>query len=102
MELDLFDILSKKEEGTRLYSPICGDLLLHNVSLNGVFCKQPGVKTEKNFVFMSDGHLKNYGEWADRGECLLFPNKEMRDWEKYCWKRGDVVINVWWWYYSHL
>lgn len=94
MELDLFDILSKKEEGTRLYSPICGDLLLHNVSLNGVFCKQPGVKTEKNFVFMSDGHLKNYGEWADRGECLLFPNKEMRDWEKYCWKRGDVVINV--------
>lgn len=94
MELDLFDILSEKEEGTRLYSPICGDLLLHNVSLNGVFCKQPGVKTEKNFVFMSDGHLKNYGEWADRGECLLFPNKEMRDWEKYCWKRGDVVINV--------
>lgn len=65
MELDLFDILSEKEEGTRLYSPICGDLLLHNVSLNGVFCKQPGVKTEKNFVFMSDGHLKNYGEWVD-------------------------------------
>lgn len=93
MELDLFDILSEKEEGTRLYSPICGDLLLHNVSLNGVFCKQPGVKTEKNFVFMSDGHLKNYGEWADRGECLLFPNKEMRDWEKYCWKRGDVLVN---------
>ena len=92
MELDLFDILSEKEEGTRLYSPICGDLLLHNVSLNGVFCKQPGVKTEKNFVFMSDGHLKNYGEWADRGECLLFPNKEMRDWEKFAWKKGDVLM----------
>lgn len=27
------------------------------------------------------------------GECLLFPSKEMRDWRKFAWKKGDVLIS---------
>lgn len=31
------------------------------------------------------------GKYIDDGECLLFPSKNMRDWEKFAWKRGDVL-----------
>lgn len=92
MKLDLYEILGEKKEGTKLYSPICGELLLTDVTPNGVFCKQPKME-EHNFVFMDDGHLKNYGRWNDHGECLLFPSSGMRDWKKFCWKRGDVVTD---------
>lgn len=27
----------------------------------------------------------------DDGECVIFPSKEMRDWEKFAWKKGDVL-----------
>lgn len=29
----------------------------------------------------------------DSGECIIFPSKEMRDWEKFSWKKGDVLTN---------
>ena len=93
MELDLYKILGEKEEGTKLYSPVCGELLLNEVTPNGIFCGQSyGMKYEQNLVFMSDGHLKNYGYWIDHGECLIFPSASMRDWSKF-FKRGDVVYN---------
>lgn len=94
MELDLYEILCDKPKGTRLYSPLCGGLLLKEVTPNGVFCGQSDrMEDEYNIVFMSDGHLKNYGKWSDYGECMLFPSSCMRDWEKFCWKRGDVVTD---------
>ena len=27
------------------------------------------------------------------GECILFPSKSMRDWSKFAWKKGDVLIS---------
>jgi len=93
MELNLYKILGEKEEGTKLYSPVCGELLLNEVTPNGIFCGQSdGMKYEQNLVFMSDGHLKNYGYWIDHGECLIFPSASMRDWSKF-FKRGDVVYS---------
>lgn len=29
----------------------------------------------------------------DGGECIIFPSKEMRDWTKFSWKKGDVLAN---------
>lgn len=26
------------------------------------------------------------------GECLLFPSRHMRDWRKFAWKKGDVLV----------
>ena len=95
MELDLYEVLGSKPKGTRVYSPLCGELLLKEVTPNGVFCGQPDrMEDEYNLVFMSDGHLKNYGKWNDYGECMLFPSSGMRDWYKFCWKRGDVVTDI--------
>ena len=30
----------------------------------------------------------------DGGECIIFPSKEMRDWKKFSWKKGDVLVGV--------
>lgn len=91
MELDLSSILKDCRKGTRLYSPICGELCLSEVSPNGIFCKQRNTAEDsKNLVFMDDGHFKNYGDWEDFGECMLFPSKQQRDWSKF-FKYGDVL-----------
>lgn len=29
----------------------------------------------------------------DDGECVVFPSKEMRDWRKFAWKKGDVLVS---------
>lgn len=36
--------------------------------------------------------IKN-GKLYDDGECVVFPSKEMRDWRKFSWKKGDVLVN---------
>lgn len=38
-------------------------------------------------------NLDEYGKYCIDGECIIFPSKEMRDWEKFAWKRGDVLVN---------
>lgn len=29
----------------------------------------------------------------DGGECIIFPSKEMQDWSKFAWKKGDILVN---------
>lgn len=40
-------------------------------------------------LFLSSGRFYDY----DGAEPLLFPSKEMRDWRKFAWKKGDVLVN---------
>lgn len=28
----------------------------------------------------------------DGGDCIIFPSKKMRDWDKFAWKKGDVLV----------
>ena len=39
------------------------------------------------------GYLDKNGKLYDDGECVVFPSKEMRDWSKFAWKKGDVLVN---------
>ena len=93
-QINIADILKDYPKGTLLYSPVCGELLLAEVTPNGIFCKQRNnIDDNKNLVFMEDGHFKNYGQWNDLGECLIFPSKDMRNWSKLQWKKGDILIS---------
>lgn len=40
-----------------------------------------------------EGYLDKNGKLYDDGECVVFPSKEMRDWRKFSWKKGDVLVN---------
>lgn len=44
--------------------------------------------TDKNGEYT---YNKN-GRWMEGGEVMLFPSDRMRDWSKFAWKKGDVLI----------
>ena len=84
-ELNISEILKDKPKDTRLYSPIFGECVfcyVHAVTDN-ICVKHNG---EKAF-------FDSKGLYNTLGECLLFPSKEMHDWRKFSWKKGDVLIS---------
>lgn len=84
--INISEILKDKKNGLRLYSPIFGECAFCHVSkdTNDICVKKHnGVKE----FFDSKGFYYN------TGEVMLFPSKEMRDWRKLAWKKGDLLIN---------
>lgn len=78
--LNLVEILKDCPEGTKLYSPIFGDVELVKVYLH--YEKFPiEVKLQSNAFdcFSKDGRI--FTEF--NGECILFPSREQRDWSKF-------------------
>ena len=85
--LNLVEILKDCPEGTKLYSPAYGDVELVNVYQNKCTIYPIVIKIPSNSTdtftcersFDKDGRLfADYG-----GECLLFPNRDQRDWSKF-------------------
>ena len=76
--LNLVEILKDCPEGTKLYSPVFGEVEFE--SINDII--GPIVVTTNTGnaeCFTADGKMYNYYN----GECLLFPSKEQRDWSKF-------------------
>lgn len=85
-KLIIAEILKYKPQGIKLYSPIFG---------NCTFCY---VKDESSDICVRRPYNEvNYfnfdGVYHTGGECLLFPSNEMRDWSKFAWKKGDILIS---------
>lgn len=85
-KLIIAEILKYKPQGIKLYSPIFGDC---------TFCY---VKDESSDICVRRPYNEvNYfnfdGVYHTGGECLLFPSNEMRDWSKFAWQNGDVLIS---------
>lgn len=83
--INIAKILKNKPKGTRLYSPIFGECafsLVREETDDICVKKHNGVKE----------FFDSKGLYNALGECLLFPSREMRDWEKFAWKKGDVLI----------
>ena len=75
--LNLVEILKDCPEGTKLYSPIYGDVEFVRIEdRNRTYPIQVKSKDEF-FCFTAQG--KRY----EQGECLLFPSREQRDWTKF-------------------
>ena len=79
--LNLIEILKDCPKGTKLYSPIYGDVELMKVSQSKYEMYPIRVKLNDNASesFTEDGRL--YAEHS--GECVLFPSKKQRDWSKF-------------------
>lgn len=87
-DFDIYEILKGMPDGTTLYTPMCG-----NVEFTSVAADKE--KAEAIWTEDKDGEYafdKN-GRWMKDGEVLLFPSKEMRDWSKFAWKKGDVLVS---------
>ena len=78
--LDLVKILKDFPRGTKLYSPLCGEVVLNSVD---EYCIDYPIEVNCDIgqlTFTRDGRL--YDEFPDC-ECVLFPSKDQRDWSKF-------------------
>ena len=88
-ELNIAEILKDKPKGIKLWSPLFGNVTLKGVDTSRVVLPiLTKAKWEDTQKFTKEGHF--YCTYKDV-ECMLFPSKEMRDWEKFAWKKGDVL-----------
>lgn len=90
-KINIVEILKDKPQRTKLYSSACGKCKLEEVddkSFKISFCN-----SKFGFVNGGEGYLDKNGKLYDDGECVVFPSKEMRDWSKFAWKKGDVLVN---------
>ena len=89
--MDIAKILKYCPKGTELYSLLEGEVTLNNVN---------NAKRYPIEVINSNGDISTFTEkglyFIDKlnGECLLFPSKEQRDWNKFRLpiKNGDVMM----------
>lgn len=79
-KINLVEILKNCPKGTELYSPLFGEVTLHKVSLSGEYPISVRTQTNDSAMFTKCGMY--YMEYAD-SECMLFPSKDQRDWNKF-------------------
>lgn len=87
--LNLVEILKDCPEGTKLYSPMYGDVELVNIyrSKGEIYPIKIKLSDNSPECFTKDGRINaNF-----RGECTLFPSREQRDWSKFKTKKPRFV-----------
>lgn len=84
-KINIAEILRDKPVNTKLYSPLFSEVFFSHVSGGGIAVEHNGGTS----LFFSSGKFYDY----DGAEPLLFPSKEMRDWSKFAWKKGDILVN---------
>ena len=90
-KLNIAEILKNKPRGTKLYSMIhgkCSSEAVTDEIFKINFCTSKFGLTQSG-----ECTLIKFGNIYDGGECIIFPSKEMRDWSKFAWKKGDVLTN---------
>ena len=90
-EINIAEILKNKPKGTKLYSPICGECEFDMIDMENEEFGAPIIDVI-DLVGTRHSFYEN-GLYYTEGECLLFPSKEMRDWSKFAWKKGDVLVS---------
>lgn len=74
--INLVEILKDCPEGTKLYSPIFGEVFLYKISQVGY---PISIKTLNGDIAKFNEYGMYYNEYA-HAECVLFPSKDQRDW----------------------
>lgn len=88
-KINVAEILKDKPKGTKLYSDICcGECFLNEVSENAIYVDM--YNKERFWYFSVYGTIYAFQE---NGGVLLYPSYEMRDWRKFAWKKGDVLVS---------
>ena len=77
--ISVADKLKNAPEGFKLYSPIFGECTLKYIYGSETI---KVIRTENNTAYTFNA----YGQYTSTGECLLFPSKEVREWDKFSLK----------------
>ena len=94
-KINIAAILKDKPQGTKLYDWLHNiDIELDTISTTDtetvVWCtNETNNNTTCHRGYSEFGTERGYPD----GLQILFPSKEMRDWEKFAWKEGDVLVS---------
>lgn len=80
----ILEILKKVPLETWLYSPVFGKM------------KFDGIRDSFNneqIIMLDDVPFLANGKFRKNGEIMLFPSNLMRNWDKFGWKKGDVLVS---------
>lgn len=86
-ENKILEILKNMPHGMNLYSSAFG-----KVEFNCIRYFTGGAKLG---LIAKEGAIwyKSSGKYREDGEVTLYPSKGMHDWDKFAWKKGDVLVN---------
>lgn len=89
-QLDLTQTLKDCPKGTKLYSPVYGEVLFDGITNDYNY----PIRVRTNIdvaMFTKEGkHLRLYED----GECMLYPSKEQLDWSKFKIKKKDLPYHT--------
>lgn len=94
-KINITEILKEKPQGTKLHD------LLYNVDVELDTISTTDTETVVWCTNETDNNTtchRGYSEFGTVRGCpdglqILLPSKEMRDWSKFAWKKGDVLVN---------
>lgn len=86
-KINIAEILKDKPQGTKLYADAFGELSIVDIYTKDEIGINLLNRHRDELLFYSDGR------YCTCGEPILFPSKEMRDWRKFAWKKGDVLVS---------
>lgn len=89
-KINIAEILKDKPQGTKLYSSACGKCELKEADDKSF--KVSFYSSKFGFMNGGEGTFDKNGNLYDDGECVVFPSKEMRNWSKFAWKKGDILV----------
>lgn len=93
--INIADILKKQPRGTKLYSPLCGEVAFDHITEEGnhIICRSRNIPGSGFVGFTSDGRFYDgKGRVASDGECLLFPSKVLGQWDVTQFEDGDIIV----------
>lgn len=91
-KINITTILKDKPKGTKLYSTVHGECTFETIT-DEIF-KINFCTSKFGLTQTGECVLIKFGNMFDGGECIVFPSKEMRDWSKFAWKKGDILVNA--------
>ena len=94
-KINIAEILKDKPQRTILYDYLHNiDVEFDNVEITeietSIWCTRDKGGYNELFGYSKLGTLRG---WLD-GLQILLPSKEMRDWSKFAWKKGDVLVST--------
>lgn len=90
---NLVNILKHCPEGTKLYSPVYGEVTFTAIS-NANIILGKATKRDEGIVTVAFTCFGRLSCEFSNSECILFPSKDQRDWNKFRipTKKGDVIM----------
>ena len=84
----ILKVLEKVPSGTKLYSTAFGNLKFESIIEAWGNTRIELIEDNRDRrTYLPDGRYRK------GGEVTLYPSREMRDWDKFAWKKGDVLVN---------